>query len=178
MLALPPVAEIRAIAYGGLALGLIALGCYVTHQLDESKLAEVKVDFSNYRAQASADNAASQKALGDALRQQLDLNKIIEANNDQLRTSLQQVQADAIAAHSDADFARRLLAAATQDARATAGGPGVPKAQGGRGSDGGAPAPGGRPSTDLLGDVAAAAAEARECFEKYTALQLQLSPQL
>lgn len=169
--------EIRLIAYGLLACGLISFAAYCTHRLDSVQYERLQAQFSDYRTQVATDNGAAQKALSDALKAQMDQRNLTETRNAQLQTSLQTAQADAAAARTDADFAHRLLAAA-QNARAAAGGAAVSKAQGGRGSDGATSASGNGSVADLAGDVAAAAAEARECFQKYTALQLELSPQL
>lgn len=169
--------EIRLIAYGLLSLGVIGVAAYATHKLDDARYESLQSDFSEYKAQVATDNATAHTALANALQAQIDSRNATEARNAQLQTSLQSVQADAVAAHRDADFANRLLAAAAHTGT-TAPSSGVPKAQGGSGTDGSSGASGDRQTPDLLADVTASAAECREAIQNYAALQLQLSPQL
>lgn len=169
--------EIRLLAYGLLLLGIIGATAWATHRFDEAHYETLRAAFAQYQAQVQKDNADAKGALASALQAQIDTRVATEKHNEQLQSSLQQVQADAASAHADADFAHRLLAAA-QNAGPATGGTAVPKAPGGRGSDGAASSAGDQPAATLLGDVAGAAAECRDAIQRLAALQLELSPQL
>lgn len=167
--------EIRIIAYAVLGLGVISATAWATHKLDDARYASLQAEYSQYQATTQANDALAQKTARDALQLAVDTHQKAEDNNAKTIASLQS-QVDG--ARTDAEFARKLLASAA--AAAAPGTAGHPAAQtnGGSTANGAPTAPGDRPPTTLLGDVTAAAAECRDAIQRFTALQIELRPQL
>lgn len=172
-----PALEARIIAYAILALGVIGLTAYATHKLEAARYERLDADFAKYRSQTSEDYAAAHKAARDALQAQIAEHAAAEARNAQISASLESAQAEAAAAHRDAEFARRLLATASNSGTAASGDP-VPEAGGGSGSHDSPSTSGDRPTSELSGLIADSASECRIAIQKLTALQLEVSPQL
>lgn len=169
--------EIRLILYGLLSLGVISATAYATHKLDDARYESLRSDFSGYKAQVATDDATAHTALANALQAQIDSRNATEARNAQLQTSLQSVQADAVAAHRDVDFANRLLAAAAHAGTAAASSA-VSKAQGGSGAADTPGASGDRSTPNLIADVTDSATECRDAIQRLAALQLEIAPQI
>jgi hypothetical protein len=158
-------------------LGVFAVSAFLTHKVDNIALSRVQSAYDADKVTWAHSQAAAEKAAADALATQIAQRKSTEARNAELQDSLQKVQADAVAAHRDADFASRLLAAARKAASRPDSDP-VPAAQGGQKPDGASEASGDRPAPDILGLTAAAATECREAIQQYATIQLELDPQL
>jgi len=154
----------------------IAAAVWITREIDASKYNSLKAEYASYQAQAESNNAESQESARRALQAQIDMREATERNNAQVIASL---HSDVDNAKRDADVAHRLFArAAAEAAKPSAPSSPVPEAQGGLTADATTAPRSNGPGSDFLGDVTAAVTEARECFEHYTALQLELSPQL
>jgi hypothetical protein len=153
------------------ALALFGAGIWTGHELDKPAYAKLQGQYEAFQVQVANVQAASQKAATDALEAQIAARNATEEHNAQIIRTL---QSRADTAESDRDFARRLLAAATQSRPATGGDPG-PKTQGGQRPDDPPAASSDRPLTDLLG---AAAGECRDAIQRFSALQAELAPQL
>lgn len=164
--------------YAIVGAALVAVAIYVTHTADSISYARQGAEFAAYRAQASGDYADAQKAARDALQSEITKRTAAEARNDQIQASLESAQAAAAAAHSDADFARRLLAAAIQDARAATTSHPTNEAGGATQPDGATTASSDRPASTLFADVTDSAAECRDAIQRFAGLQLELAGQV
>jgi len=171
------ISEATAII-GAVVLAVLLAGTvWATHEFDSGSYSKLEAQFADYRTQSTADHDAALKALNDALSAQIQAREATEKRNEQIAQSLTNVQNDAAAAHRDADFAQRLLAAAKNPGPA-APGPAVSATQGGSGANGPAATLGDRRAGDLPGLTTGAIAECRNAIERLAALQLQLAPQL
>lgn len=171
------ISELQGIIAGAIALVLIGLTVWLTHELDSVAYGHLETQFADYKTQSQSDHNIALKALNDALAAQQKAREATEKFNDQISTSLTAVQSDAAAAHRDADFAQRLLAAA-KNAGTVAPGAAVPAPQGGPGAANPTLALGDRRPGDLAGLTTGAVAECRNAIERLAALQIELSPQL
>ena len=143
------------------------------HELDQIPYARLQTTFASYKAQVADANEKAQQAATDALQAQINARLTTEANNGKV---ISQIQSERDAAVADAQFAKRLLAAA--QARPAATGDPVPTTAGGSGSHGAASAPGNRPTPEFSQLIADSATECRVAIQRLTALQLELAPQL
>jgi hypothetical protein len=144
---------------------------YLTHRvIDVPRYDALQTSLASYKAQEADKDAAAQKAATDALQAQIATRLATEANNGKVIAQLQDERDAAIAARN---FSDRLLAAAAKTGAPTCSQ--VP-------ATGHQPAPdaaGQSPSSGQLAQLLRSAAlETAQCFERYSALQLQLQPQL
>lgn len=156
---------LAAFGVGGWASG------WTVHAIDSASYARLQTTLASQQAQYAHERAAAQKAATDALRAQIQTRLITEASNGKVISQLQTERDAALAAR---DFSDRLLAAAAKTAPAARGGA-VPTPAGGSDPDAASQSPGGGQLAELL---RLAAAEAAQCFEHYTGLQIELQPQL
>ena len=161
-------------AWLALVLSLIGTGMYLEHHWDAGALAQEKEAEAAREAQEAKDNAAAQAAAARALQDQISRANAQDAANAKIIADL---QARAVGAESDRDFARRLLAAARQAVPA-AGGSAAGQAASQPGADGAAGAQPGGPPTALAGLLAGAAGECANAIQRLSALQAELTPQL
>lgn len=147
-----------------------AAGGFISHEIDQIPYERLQTSFSSYKAQVAAANAQAQKAASDALQAQIQTRLTTEANNGKVIAQLQSERDGAVA---DAQFARRLLAAA-QALPTTPSHPGA-STPGGSGADDPAGSSGDRP---LAQELELAAGECRAAIQRLAALQAELGPQL
>lgn len=158
-------------------LGIFAVSAFLTHKVDSIALSRLQSAYDADKVTWAQSQASAQKAAADALQAQIAQRNATEARNAELQSSLAQTQADAVAAHRDADFASRLLAAARQAASRPSGGQ-VPGSQGGQQPADSSGASGNRPAADLFGLTRDSAAECRNAIERLATLQLEIATQL
>lgn len=154
------------------ALGLGG-GIWVTHTLDGTRYSALQATYAKYQTDVAQANTTAQQAARDALQKQINARLDAEKRNGEITQQLHDAAEARDNAARDAQFVRRLLAAAQA----------VPAAPGHSGTSTthqpGAvdpPEPSGdRPIAELL---ESATAETRQCFEQYHALLAELQPQL
>ncbi|HSX78531.1 MAG TPA: hypothetical protein VLQ80_08185 [Candidatus Saccharimonadia bacterium] len=154
------------------ALVCLGIGGWAGHKAAQPAYNRLASQYEAFQLTVAHDQAAGQKAATEALQAQINERNATEARNAQLEQSLHSIQDRA--AERDADFARRLLAAARK-AGSTPGPDSVSKGKGEQHATDPPDASGDRSLTTDLGD---AAGECTDAIQRLAALQLEITTQV
>lgn len=159
------------IASLGIGLGI---GGYLVGNRWEARYNGLQSSFSKYQADVAKNDAIAQQTAREAVQKQINARLDAEKRNGEITQQLHDTTQARDDAARDAQFVRRLLAAAQA---------GVPAAPGHSGTAA-VDKPGATDVAQPSGDrsvarlLETATAEARQCFQQYNALLAELGPQL
>lgn len=168
---------LKALPWIAGVLVLLGIGGWAGHKSAQDNYDRLQGQYTALQLADAQQQAASQKAATAALQAQIAQRTQTEARNAQLQQSLATAQDQASSAQRSADFANRLLTAARALPAPAASHPVPAAASGQQPVDTSGPRDD-RPVVSLSELIAGAATECRDAIQRFTALQLELGPQL